>query len=260
LSTFGSIDLISTYLKTTGVWEKPLMRMVEAISDHYHNTNQKMAFFDIGSNLGLFGMLAASHGHRSYFFEPVPPTATHVCESAHINGFGSRVTVFPFALSNKHDTFYMAPQTHNFGAATLNSNKPSNIQQIEVKTTTLDDVFPKLKIDPATRLVMKVDAEGSEFNIFMGGSKTLALSNVDVIFFENSWTSAPGEQARWEWLKSIVQNGFGLYCCMNCKDFTRETGRCLEIDVNNYEETREHAIEIVAVRSREILDVISLTE
>lgn len=58
---------------------------------------------------------------------------------------------------------------HNDLASSSATQKPSASKFFEIKTSTLDDVFPTESID-----LIKIDVEGFESEIFAGGRKVLA--------------------------------------------------------------------------------------
>eukprot|EP00301_Raphidiophrys_heterophryoidea_P011499 c17619_g1_i1.p1 GENE.c17619_g1_i1~~c17619_g1_i1.p1 ORF type:complete len:350 (-),score=80.18 c17619_g1_i1:86-1105(-) len=286
ISTFGTTDVISKHLLELSAWEQPLMLMTELLSAHFQTAKQAMVFLDIGSNLGLFGLIAASYGHVTFFFEPVAATVNHLCQSVEMNGLGAHTRVFPFGLGSKRQTIEMATNQANYGASTMRHESVEALKlshhtpTVLVPTAALDDIFQELNVDPKARLIVKIDAEGFEHDILLGGKKTLLQNpNVDAIFFENTWGNSPaGESADWQWLKEhFVQNGFGLYCCMNCATTNQVNengegmgvgmghenvgmsvgaGRCLAINVSDFESTRKYS-KMVAVKSNEILDIIS---
>jgi len=261
VSTHGESDMLSSFLLSTGIWEPALMTIIQAVAEHYRTTNTEMVFFDIGSNLGLFGLIAASYGHQTYFFEPVPATINHVCESVAINKYGSLVTVLPMGLGAQESSMFMLPNLSNLGASVARPLRSfevgSDHDEIEIPIAALDDIFPSLHVSPTARRVIKVDAEGSEYNIFQGGMKTLYHQNVDVIFFENSWGRPPLRAVRYQWLKDIASAGFELHCCAACWPYTPQKGRCKPVDLDDEEATFADGVELVALRSHELLHLIS---
>jgi FkbM family methyltransferase len=135
-------------------------------------------FVDVGANVGWFTLRAASNvgTGRVVAFEPNPTLAKLLVRSLMINGFDARATVARYALDGK--TGAAEPRQRSFnllpafaGNGRLAAGNEKGGQTFPVPCTTLDDYFADL--DPAIAPFIKIDAEGAEPDIVLGGRKLI---------------------------------------------------------------------------------------
>lgn len=141
-------------------------------------------FFDIGSNIGYYSLLASSIKDKNisvYAFEPMPSAFNYLKENCLINKF-SNIQPHQLALSNKNGTatfysilnekFKKFPQlTGDGGLSETHSGNRTKIN-FEVKVETLDNfVLEHLgtkKID-----LIKIDTEANEHHVLSGADMVL---------------------------------------------------------------------------------------
>lgn len=141
-------------------------------------------FFDIGSNIGYYSLLASSVKNRQidvYAFEPMPSIYDYLVRNAELNGFNN-VKAFRLALSNekgtaefysiKNEKFKDLPQLTGDGS--LNSSHSSSLKvKFDVETDTLDNFVASrnhgLKID-----LIKLDTEANEHRVLAGAHLVLS--------------------------------------------------------------------------------------
>ncbi len=132
----------------------------------YLNTHltQKDIFFDIGANAGFYTLFGAHKGAHTYAFEPFPSTLRLLRE----NTKNKKVEVVPLALSNSSAGVHMEEGRHP------GLNKVSTTGAVAAPSTTLDEfgVIPTF---------MKVDVEGHEMQVFVGGLRLLAEHSPTII-------------------------------------------------------------------------------
>ncbi|MEL6644693.1 MAG: FkbM family methyltransferase [Pseudomonadota bacterium] len=125
---------------------------------------QKVRFFDIGGNSGLFSVAVAHHaapGSMVTAFEPNPVMAARLRDNVALNDLGSVVTVEECALGDTPGEATLNIFEGNLGRATLFGADPrAKDRQISVPVGTLDTFWPAQADD---RLgVFKLDVEGHE--------------------------------------------------------------------------------------------------
>lgn len=130
--------------------------------------------FDVGANLGWYGLNAAQVvGSRGqvYAFEPNPDFANWASENCRLNHL-TNVKIEKIALADKTSRleFYIGD---NFGSlvkrvARLGSQK---IKRINVPVTTIDAYVKSQNIKKIS--LIKIDAEGKDFEVLRGAIKTL---------------------------------------------------------------------------------------
>jgi FkbM family methyltransferase len=131
--------------------------------------NPKTIVVDIGGFLGDFGLRAAAFGCQVYIFEPLPQQYWLIKSSVELNGFGDRVHVFNYAISNSE----RFTAFKDLGGQTKEITDLSKIDKFDpniffIKTVTLDSILPTEHI-----YLLKVDVEGFEPTVLFGGCKNI---------------------------------------------------------------------------------------
>ncbi len=141
-------------------------------------------FFDIGSNIGYYALLASSIKNKNivvYAFEPMPSAFDYLIQNISINNF-TNIKAQKLALSNnkgKAQFFCIANKKFNnfpqlTGDGGLSQHQSGNRAKInfEVEINTLDnfvnDNLGDLKID-----LIKLDTEANEYFVLMGANEVL---------------------------------------------------------------------------------------
>ena len=150
--------------------------------------------FDIGVNRGTIArhLIRIFPNHPCYLFEPLPGQAAYVADR--FSEFDT-VTVVEEALSNEpgEAEFFVGKA---LGTSSLLASNESTLEQhpeaavdtsINVKLNTVDQFCEDNDISRIS--CMKIDAQGSELNIFKGAERMLAEQRVDMIMFE--WFATP---------------------------------------------------------------------
>jgi FkbM family methyltransferase len=142
-------------------------------------TPDRGAFYDIGSNWGWFSLMMATRpGFQGqiHAFEPFPTTHQDLASMIEQAGLADCIKRHDFALMAEAGTasIYLPDSIHSGCATVTRENKGTG----GIKTSRLDD-FSGPPPD-----VMKVDVEGNESEVFLGG-KTTIEKHKPVIVFEN---------------------------------------------------------------------------
>jgi FkbM family methyltransferase len=158
--------VVSSSLRHTGVWQVGLAAQISAALRLF---GDNATFVDVGANVGVFSLLAASLGVKHVV--AVEPIAEHVAmlkESIRRNGFDA-IRVVGAAASNRSGSTEMFMSLGNRGGSSL--LKPEgDSTRVQVQLARLDDVVALERID-----VLKVDTEGSESCVFAGARSLLPL-------------------------------------------------------------------------------------
>ncbi|CAB9504619.1 Inherit from COG: Methyltransferase [Seminavis robusta] len=156
------------------------------------------ALLDLGANIGLYSLSAASLGHDAYCFEPVQRNYARICQSVTHNAqFDKRVHVFNRAVTNVG-----APTIVRFDGETATSNLGAFTMREDVVTTAvegregkdygqavaLDDIGSSLNALQKRPVVLKVDVEGFECTALAGGLQF--LSTLDITYVAIEWSLA----------------------------------------------------------------------
>ena len=141
------------------------------------------SFFDIGSNIGYYSILAAKSNPKIkvFAFEPAVGPYHYLKENIQLNRMEEQIKFFKLALSNKNGslTFYeVANKKYSYlkynlaGEGNAGTKKTSrNFITNEVKTLTLDNFIEANEISNID--LIKLDTEGTEIEILKSGSKCI---------------------------------------------------------------------------------------
>ena len=135
-------------------------------------------FIDIGSNAGLYSMIAAktSDNIKVIAFDPTNASSYYFRKNIAINHFESKVQFFQMAISDVKGeiSFYEVrnkkyPFTkHNLGGAASAVNKPKEYEEVKVPSTPLLEFLQENKLNNFPIDFVKIDAEGVEPLILKG--------------------------------------------------------------------------------------------
>jgi FkbM family methyltransferase len=135
-------------------------------------------FLDIGSNAGLYSMIAAkkSKDIRVVAFDPTNASAHYFRNNIAVNGFESNINFFQLAISDVKGeiSFYEVRNKkypflkHNLGGAASAVNKPKEYKEIKVPSTPLEDCLKENNLEDLQIDFVKIDAEGVEPQIIQG--------------------------------------------------------------------------------------------
>ena len=140
-------------------------------------------FVDAGANIGAYTVLASSligEKGKVIAIEMIPTTSTILKQHIDINQCDN-VTIKNVALSSHPNQTVSAFVPNNkYGMASIsNSHKTQNIEEIKVKTDTLDNILePYSHID-----LLKLDIEGAELLALFGCIKS--IDKIESIIFES---------------------------------------------------------------------------
>lgn len=135
-------------------------------------------FLDIGSNIGLYSLIAAKHGVSSHAIDPTPEVIKRVRHNAELNGVADRVVAYQYAIWNTNDTMSFSlkdtPQTN--ALSTVQDTGAS--REIDVPTITLTDFCHQEDIIPD---VVKIDVEHAGHGVLKGGMDVLAQNQPSIV-------------------------------------------------------------------------------
>lgn len=152
-------------------------------------------FVDVGANVGTFSILAASlcgPFGRVLAFEPNLRVRNLLSKSATLNWFHDRLKVFGVALGDTEGIKTLSYFPNRLGDAQLDvsekASEPfkmtglylSDLTNVDVGVSQLDTVIP---VDVPIK-ILKIDAEGHESKVLVGGRRLLEKQAFDHIMLE----------------------------------------------------------------------------
>jgi FkbM family methyltransferase len=189
----------------SGTNERPVQ---EALAALLHPGD---VFYDIGSNIGFFALLAARIVGPTGLvvaFEPVPDNARAISRNADLNDFGWLETV-EVAVSERSGQARLLLAEHP-GGATLAADEPpaDHVGDRQVRTASIDDLLASGSLRPPD--VVKIDVEGAEAAVLRGMRSTLA-EHSPVLVCEIDAESAPKLSAKIEQIRELLdRSGYGI--------------------------------------------------
>ena len=168
---------IGPHLLRYGVWEPFGTRVVQSL------VKPGMTVVDVGANIGYYTLLCASlvgKRGRVVAFEPDPDNFRLLERNVRLNGCDQVVTV-PKAVSSERGTTRLYLDAANRGAPSLRqSNVPVLRGSVEVETVRLDDCLND-SMGTQSVDVLRIDAQGAEWQILTGATKVLDNASLDIV-------------------------------------------------------------------------------
>ncbi|QRG07711.1 FkbM family methyltransferase [Xanthobacter dioxanivorans] len=166
-------------------------------------------FVDVGANIGLFTLKAATIASRVVAAEPGADAGLQLTQNLALNGF-KNVTIVPKAIS---DTVGKAVLFHNplgddpQAFSLINDGTSTDSEEVEI--TTLDTLVADLGL---TRVdCIKIDVEGAEDRVIGGAARTLETFRPTVIFEMNCPTLVKdGGDTAGAW-KALAAHGYHFF-------------------------------------------------
>jgi len=173
----------------TGANEVPVQRTLASV------LRPGQVFYDVGSNIGFFALLASrlvGRSGRVYAFEPVKANAEAIRRNAELNRF-RHLEVLEVAVSDRNGSARLLLSAHPGGATLSNDDAPPDpTGVVDVSTVTLDALVASRRIAPPD--VVKIDVEGAEEAVLAGMTDTLAGHRPTLVCELDSADSAVLEQ------------------------------------------------------------------
>ena len=218
ISFFTPSELIKWRVKTILDKEPETISWINEFKD-------KSIFWDIGANVGLYSIYAASKRKRIkvFSFEPSSSNLRTLSRNISINNLQNKINIVPFALSkNKNKFLLLKESSFNEGGA-LNSfgvnynfsgKKFFSKNSYNTFGTSLDNLI-KLKILKVPNYI-KIDVDGIEDLILAGAKNLLLNKKIKSILIE---INDKFKVQKKEILKIMKKNKFQLISKSRNEDF-----------------------------------------
>ncbi len=147
-------------------------------------------FIDIGANIGFTSIPMAKAGITCIAFEPDPVNFGFLQKNLHESGVADKVTLYNTALYDRscQVRFELSDWNHGDHRIRIGDGNIYGVvgekhrKVITVNAEKLDDM---ISVDDLQRpIVIKIDTEGAEVNVFRGGKNV--ISRADLVIFEYS--------------------------------------------------------------------------
>jgi FkbM family methyltransferase len=138
---------------------------------------------DVGAQGGLYALYARHFaGVAVDAYEPFPESHARLVDNIALNGVGGKVRAFAFALSDTDSTRTMRVSPEHPGLNTLGASplRFSGGGEVQVETRTIDGIYAATRVD-----VIKVDTEGWEYFVLLGGRAVLLRDRPELLLEVN---------------------------------------------------------------------------
>lgn len=181
---------VTPHLLVDGNWEPEITKVFREFID------EKTVVFDVGANLGFFGLVAgASNPEAIHFFEPNPELTPLIGSSVAINGLSSKTRINTVALGDKKEELTLHLVGDYIGSSSLldtptvqpvsiAGQKVDTDRSFTVPVVTLDQYCKDNGVEKVD--LIKIDVEGFEPQVYKGMSKTIKSNKGLTLFLEFS--------------------------------------------------------------------------
>ncbi|OIO68537.1 MAG: hypothetical protein AUJ58_08955 [Zetaproteobacteria bacterium CG1_02_55_237] len=146
--------------------------------------------WDVGANVGVFSLYAASRGKHVLAFEPSPANCYLLSRNVEINGFDDLVSSYCIAFNDETclDSFYMSNTElggalSSFGEVVDWKGESYDVQFRQAMLGFAVDDFIK-QFKPPFPNHLKIDVDGIEKKIVLGAEKTLSDKRLKSVLIE----------------------------------------------------------------------------
>jgi FkbM family methyltransferase len=168
-------------------------------------------FLDIGAHVGTYSFICGKKAKHTYSFECNPKVFCYLAANIALHELEEKITPYRYALGNEAKIldFYIRSSDGGGNGVKLLSTSDNNLKKINVEVRTLDS----FKLENIG--LIKIDVEGFEKEVLLGGLETLANNNFPDIIFE-SWgdwkekEGVPANQIREELFDTLRKIGYEI--------------------------------------------------
>lgn len=183
LSTIDGITIKERYLTDFDIVDEVLIEH----SYGFGFEGVECVVIDIGMNVGIASLYFAKQPgvKKVYGFEAFPDTYEQAVSNIALNspGIGDKIEAMNFALSDENGRKMVAVCSEETGYRTIFSRDESK-RQVEIECRDAGEEVKDILERHKEKIVLKVDAEGSEFPIFETLNKAGCFEEIDVIMME----------------------------------------------------------------------------
>jgi FkbM family methyltransferase len=189
------IDFVSADIKKNGYWEMSITEAIDSKMLSFAKRNglglDQVTFVDIGANIGWFSLVFANAGYNVISFEPMPANEIILRQNKCLfhakHADTSRWTYLNLGLGENRDTCKIISTNINFldGFTKCGPNisiDPGFSLRASIEVYKLDQI---IDIDGDFKIgAVKMDVEGFEKFVILGGSKFFSSPKIEFIAME----------------------------------------------------------------------------
>lgn len=195
---------VAKWFYESGIAEKNLIHW---ICDNLIKEDKN--FLDIGAHVGTYSFICGKKAKHTYSFECNPKVFCYLAANIALHQLEEKITPYRYAIGDEAKIldFYIRSNDGGGNGVKLLSNSDNNLKKIKVEVRTLDS----FKLENIG--LIKIDVEGFEKEVLLGGLETLVNNNFPDIIFE-SWgdwkekEGVPAKQIREELFDTLKKIGY----------------------------------------------------
>ena len=182
--------------------------------DYNFITSEKVVIVDIGTNIGIASLFfsAMENVEKIYSFEPVLQTYNQAKLNFENNSISKKIAVFSnFGLgkNNREETFIFDKKVKgNTGVRGKLSNSYANNADVELAQVIIKNASEEFNTiinqNPNNKIVVKMDCEGAEYEIFESLSNEI-LQSVSIFMIE--WHDKGSDVI----VQKLLENNFNIF-------------------------------------------------
>lgn len=215
-----------TYQSFIG-WERPIQVVAELLA------GPRAVILDVGANTGGLAVALSRIGGSVLAFECHPDLVRWAAEEIRLNG-STNAELVPkavFSRAGEYIQFFCEDSSYAAGSSLLRDGSDSPGKLVTVETTTIDDECERRNLDPT---LIKIDVEGAERHVLLGGVRTIGRTR-PIVILEYSSTATKEDP-----FDLLISRGYRLYRLHDMFPFVPG------------EDTQDHGINVLALPSGSI--------
>jgi FkbM family methyltransferase len=170
-------------------------------------------FIDVGANFGTFSLLASrlvGSSGQVFAIEPQPRLAGMVGQSFTMSSADNCV-VMPVACGSKRKTMQLLIPHDDSGRAGFFSgfSGQTRHRRLDVNVMPLDDLLPS--IEHSERVFLKIDVEGSEFDVIEGARRMIAARRPAMMIELNPWSAQSAGRRPGDLIELLMTLGYSSF-------------------------------------------------
>tara|TARA_X000000368_G_C22875952_1_gene643055 strand:- start:18 stop:845 length:828 start_codon:yes stop_codon:yes gene_type:complete len=166
-----------------------LFKTDKEVAEWIESFEDNCVFVDVGANVGLFSLFAASKKHKVLALEP--ESLNFSCLNLNIkdNNFNDLISAFPISANDENKVSYLNMRRMKFGGSGSTFDRHlgetgdefTPIYKQGSISLTLDDLVDKLNIQAN---YIKIDVDGNELKVINGMAKLIKNKNLKSLCIE----------------------------------------------------------------------------
>ena len=167
--------------------------------------DRPFVFLDIGANLGLFSLLAARHPlcRRVIAIEPLPSIFPNLQANIRRNAAAAIEPVLGAVTLSSGELVHLSFNERHSGMSRIVGGLPGSVAAPALSAGSLNDLLP----DTNTRIVAKIDVEGSELDVLSTLRQTRFYRAIEEIIIEVSEVNL-GTAGRRQLMAMLTEDGY----------------------------------------------------